>query len=363
MNRGFSLWLDVLRILATVTVVISHWAYPRFTNGDYIIIREWNLGSDAVIVFFVISGLVIAYAAGRDADGATFTFNRLTRLWSVLVPALLLTFIFDRIGYGIRPSSYPAQFYHIHGFGEFILRGASFSNEFRLFDRMRLGTNGPLWSLSYEAAYYALFAAAMFLSGIKRYVVLGAIVALVGLPILLLMPAWLMGVFVWYAVREGRFVPQSALIALILTLGGPLLYATGIGIGLPTALREMTAATLGVEDARSVLGFSDELIWNAIIGALTTMHLFGMARLWQSRTTDIAWIRWAAGASFSLYVTHYPTLHLFDAVLPEPMAGRYVILITAPFIVGLLFAAVFERNLKTFRTALGRFRPSASAAQ
>lgn len=363
MNRGFSLWLDVLRVLATVTVVISHWAYPRFTNGDYIIIREWNLGSDAVIVFFVISGLVIAYAAGRDGDGATFTFNRLTRLCSVMIPALLLTFAFDRIGFGIRPEAYPALFYHPHDFGDFMLRGMTFSNEFRFFDRMRLGTNGPLWSLSYEAAYYALFAAAMFLSGIRRFVVLAAIVVLIGGPILLLMPAWLMGVFVWHAVRRERFVPQSAVVAFALALGGPLLYAIGIGTGLPIALRDMTAAAFGVADARQVFGFSDEFIWNAMIGLLTTIHLFGMARLWQSRTTDIKWIRWAAGASFSIYVTHYPTLHLLDAVLPEPMAGRYAILITMPFVVGLLFAAIFERNLKAIRAAFVRFWPSASVAR
>lgn len=363
MNRGFSLWLDVLRVLATVTVVISHWAYPRFTNGDYIIIRDWNLGSDAVIVFFVISGLVIAYAAGRDGNGTTFTFNRLTRLWSVLIPALLLTFVFDRLGVGIRPEAYPEQFYHPHDFGDFMLRGATFSNEFHLFDRMRLGTNGPLWSLSYEAAYYALFAAAMFLSGIKRYVVLAAIIALVGIPILMLMPAWLMGVFVWHAVRKGRYVPQSTGIALLLALGAPALYALGIAIGLPAILLDQTAAALNVEHAHRVLGFSNEFIWNAIIGLLTTLHLFGMARLWQSRGTDMRWVRWAAGASFSVYVTHYPALHLLDAVMPETMAGRYPALLIGSLLVGLVFAAIFERNLNAFRAAFGRFRPSASAAQ
>jgi len=357
MTKGFSLWLDVLRVLATVVVVLSHWAYPRFTQGDFIVIREWNLGSDAVIIFFVISGLVIAYAAGRDNDGGTFTFNRLTRLWSVLIPALVLTFAFDRFGVGISTQAYPAQFYHPKEFWDFMVRGISFSNEFRLFDRMRLGTNGPLWSISYEAAYYALFAAAFFLRGYRMVVVVAALVALIGVPILLLMPSWLLGVFIWHAVRRGRFVPRTTAVALAMAIGAPALYAASIAVGLPPALEAFTADLFGVERASRALGFSDEFIWNAIIGILTTIHLLGMARLMRLRTADIGWIRWAAGASFSVYVTHYPTLHLLDAILPEPMVGRYAVLLIGAFAVGLMFAAVFERNLKPLRAALRRLRP------
>ncbi len=360
MNRGFSLWLDVLRVLATIVVVLSHWAYPRFTNGDFQLIRDWNLGSDAVIVFFVISGLVIAYAAGRDKDGSTFAFNRLTRLWSVLLPALVLTYAFDSLGVGIDPGAYPATFYHPHPFDEHMLRGMTFSNEFMLFDRLRLGTNGPLWSLSYEAAYYALFGAAIFLRGVRLVIVLAALVALVGIPILLLMPAWLLGVSVWYCVRSGRLVPKSVTLAWTLAIGGPFLYALFIAAGVPAALRAFTAGALGVTDARQVLGFSDEFIWNALIGILTTAHLLGMARLLRSSTVDVPQVRWAAGASFSVYVTHYPALHLLDAILPEPVTGRYVALLIGALTVGLVFAAFFERNLKAIRNVLRQTLPQAS---
>ena len=358
MNRGFSLWLDLLRVIATVVVVISHWAYPRFTNGDFIFIRDWNLGSDAVIFFFVISGLVIAYAAERDADGATFVFNRLTRLWSVLIPALVLTFIFDRVGFGISEAAYPGNYYHVHDLGTFMLRGITFSNEFRLFDRMRLGTNGPLWSLSYEAAYYALFAAVTFLGGLNRIIVVAALIALVGVPILLLMPAWLMGVFVWRSIRDGRFIPQTVGLAMVLAVGAPVLYALCIAFHVPDILVMMFDQALNIPFAHRALGFSDEFIWNAIIGMLAVLHLFGIARLWQARVDNIAWIRWCAGASFSVYVTHYPALHLLDAIMPEPMFGRYPLLLVGSIAVGLVFASIFERNLKTVRHVLFRFKPT-----
>ena len=128
MTRGLSIWLDALRVWATIVVVFSHVAYPRFTRGDYIFIRELNLGSDSVIVFFVISGMVIAYAAGRDARLSIYAFNRLTRLLSVLVPALVLTFAFDQIGHRIGPDAY-SSFYSPLPFGELFMRGLSMTNE------------------------------------------------------------------------------------------------------------------------------------------------------------------------------------------------------------------------------------------
>ena len=349
MTRGFSVWLDVLRIVATLAVVVSHLAYPRFTNGDLQLLRDWNIGSDAVIVFFVISGLVIAYAAERDGNGGTFAFNRLTRLWSVMLPALLLTYAFDLTGYRIRPESYPPTFFHPHAFGEFILRGLTLSNEFALFDRMRLGTNGPLWSLSYEAAYYALFGCAMFLAGATRLVALIALVVVFGINILLLLPAWAMGVWVWRRLRAGQFLPRSTAVAWVCALGAPGLYLCGQAVGLPATLRDLTAGAFGVADARHVIGFSDEFIWNAMIGGMTVLHLYGMAGLTRSGQGTGRAIRWAAGASFSIYVTHYPALHLLDAVLPQTMAGRYLIHLAGAVAVGLVFASLFERRLGSLR--------------
>ena len=52
MNRGFSLYLDAIRFLAATLVLFSHVAYPRYSNGDLMWMRDLNLGSDAVILFF-----------------------------------------------------------------------------------------------------------------------------------------------------------------------------------------------------------------------------------------------------------------------------------------------------------------------
>ncbi len=65
MNRGFSTYLDLLRFGAAVVVLMSHYGYERMSGGRWLWIRDLNLGSDAVIVFFVLSGFVIAHVAAR----------------------------------------------------------------------------------------------------------------------------------------------------------------------------------------------------------------------------------------------------------------------------------------------------------
>ncbi|MFT5649235.1 MAG: peptidoglycan/LPS O-acetylase OafA/YrhL [Yoonia sp.] len=350
MNRGFSVWLDVLRAGATLLVVFSHFAYPRFTDGTYQWMRDYNLGSDAVVVFFVVSGLVIAFAANRDGNGGTYAFNRLTRLWSVLIPALILTIIFDRIGIQANPASYPTGFFEPHSTTEFMLRGISFSNEFRALDRLRLGTNGPLWSLSYEAAYYALFGIAIFMSGAKRTVLLVAVAAFVGLPILMLMPAWLMGVWAWKLIKSNRVDALPVSTALIYAIGAPVAYVVMQWADTPSLLLALSTQAFGV-NMNATYGFSDEFVWNALIGGLCVAHLIGMARLLQTSKLDLPFTRWIAGGSFSLYVTHYPSLHLLDAVLPD-LPGREPMLLIGTLIIGLAFAELFERRIKSLRHIL-----------
>jgi peptidoglycan/LPS O-acetylase OafA/YrhL len=356
MNRsvltpGLSIWLDALRVWATVVVVLSHVAYPRFTRGDYIFMRELNLGSDSVVVFFVISGFVIAYAATRDEKLSTYAFNRLTRLLSVLLPALLLTFVFDQCGQRIGPEAYKS-FYNPAPLGELLLRGLSMSNEWGAFERIRLGTNGPLWSLSYEAAFYVLFAIVFFMSVVRRIALLCFGAWLIGPRILLLMPAWLMGVWLWNWVAAGGVNRFNESTARLCAWGGPLMYIALQYFDVPRILAAQTATAFEPQHYRMVLAFSDEFIWNAILGVLSSVHIIGMARLLRNYEGTHPRIRWWAGASFSIYVTHYPALHLIDAAFPAETLARDGLLVVGSIVVGLLFAQVFERPISSLRRNL-----------
>lgn len=371
MDRGFSLWLDTLRALAALVVLAGHLAHIRFTGGDYYVLREINIASDAVIVFFVISGVVIAYAAGRDGSLGRFAFNRLTRLLTVVLPALILTLAFDSVGTRIDMSAYPPGYYEARPLSDYILRGMTFTSEWQgLTDRLRLGSNGPLWSLSYEFAYYTLFAVAVFLRGALRLVLLALIAILVGIPILALLPAWAIGVFVWRRVSAPGAAPVPLPRAILMAVGAPLVLVYCRSIGIPPLLEALTERALVPLNHHLVLGYSNEVLWNSMIASFVALHLIGVHQLCRHLPVFVPErmaqaIRWCAGASFSLYVTHYPTLQLLDALVPATMPGHDLALLLGTLAVALVFAELFERPLARWRrlaAALGTpFRRTVAA--
>lgn len=363
MTRGFSLWLDVIRALAAFTVIFGHMAHIRFTRGDYYVLREWNVASDAVVVFFVISGLVIAYAAERDGDLRTYSYNRLTRIFTVIVPALALTLIFDAIGTRITMEAYPPGYYQDLPLIEFLFRGLTLTPQWwGLMDPVRLGSNGPLWSLSYEVAYYMLFGVTLFLRGALRIVLLALLALAAGLPILALMPAWLLGVLVWRRVSNPHTTPMPLALAWALAIGGPVLIVLTKAMGAAGGLAALTQAALAPADYRMVLGYSDEVLWNSLLAILVALHLLGVASLmartdWHENARAARAIRWLAGGSFSLYVMHYPALQLLDAALPESLPLYDLWLLGLTLAICFTFAAAFERPLKIYRHWLTRLMP------
>ena len=355
MTPYFSLYLDAVRFFAAMVVVLSHFAYPRFTGGEYIVIRELNLGSDAVVLFFVLSGLVISYTADvKDRALRAFAWSRLTRLYSVALPAVLMTILLDRLGQGINPEAYDGWWYNPAPAALQILQGLTFTNEWG-FTGLRLGSNGPYWSLSYEFAYYLMFAAAVFMKGGRRAGALLLLVILAGPAVLFLFPVWLIGVWLYKRIKAGVILEAPA--ALTLVIVPAAFYALLLAAGLPPLLLAGTKGALGAGVVNGLLRFSDEFIWNGLTGILAAIHMLGVAALCRARTDKpegrvARFIRWGAGASFSLYLVHYPAFQFADAVLPEAMAGRDGILLASVLAFCFLFAALTERRLPRLRARL-----------
>lgn len=362
MNPRLSLWLDGLRVIAAFTVLLSHIAYERYTGTRYGFFRDYNLGSDAVVIFFVLSGFLIAYAAEmRDRTLPAYAWSRATRLWSVALPALVLTFVLDRLGLLINPAAYFAPFYEPIPLGELLARGLSFSNEWFL-DSVRLGSNGPWWSLSYEAGYYALFGAAFFLRGPARIAIMLAVAVLIGPRPLLLLPVWLSGVVLWRLAAAGR-LNLGAPLAWTFAVLPPLAYGACLALDVPHALMNASAQMTGLEVKtwRVLTGFSDEILWNSLVAALMSLHLAGIASLPQRSLPAPAMsvraakaVKWLAGGTFSLYLMHYPVLQFADAVLPETMnlPVRDLALLSASALVPLWLAGLTERRLGALRQFL-----------
>ncbi|WP_299817231.1 acyltransferase [uncultured Roseibium sp.] len=358
MTRGLSLYLDAVRFSAAFLVLLSHWAYPRFTGGSYLWIRELNLGSDAVVVFFVLSGLVIAFAAERkDKTGGVFVFNRLTRLYSVALPALLLTFAADRLGVLLWPEAYDGWWYNAISAQQFLFTGLTFTGEWGL-SGLRLGTNGPYWSLSYEVAYYCLFAAAVYLRGGVRLVVLCLIALLCGYKPLLLLPAWLAGVWTWKVISRPDFRAGPAL-SWAMIAGPVAVYGLCLAGDVPGLLMQLTEQGSGLTNAQigMLLRFSDEFFWNNMLAVLVAVNFAGVAALTRSGAlsrvpADLRKaVVWAAGGSFSLYLVHYPLLQFAGSAMGRfrDVPGYDFILLAVVFALSMAFAALFERRLGVFR--------------
>lgn len=315
MNRATSIYLDLVRFLAAVAVLLTHLAYKRFTGG---LIIEWRTyGNDAVMVFFVLSGFVIAHTvATRDRAFGPYVLNRCARLYSVAVPAIVLTVVLDHLGRAINPALYDGFWFQGSDPLGRVLHALSFTNEL-WFNSVRLFTNGPYWSLGYEFWYYMIFAAAVFFSGPRRVILLAALLALVGPKILMLFPIWLLGVVVYRVGRTARVGPR---LGWGLFLGSIAAYAAFRACGLRDVLLHFTYDWLGRKFVVDELMWSDEFLSAYVIGVLVACNFIGVQaigpRLAPLLTRFEAPIRDWAGYTFSIYLFHYPVLQFLAAVLP-----------------------------------------------
>ena len=129
-----------------------------------------NFAHQAVVVFFVLSGLLVGTSVVESSRAGEWSFGRyasrrLTRLYVVLVPALALTFAWDTLGihlfgtngvYGGRP---PAKFFGVPDVPptltpQSLLGTLAFVQGIYM---QPFGANDPLWTLAFEFWSYALF--------------------------------------------------------------------------------------------------------------------------------------------------------------------------------------------------------------
>ncbi len=189
---AFSVYLDLLRVGAAMAVLLSHWMQmlvPGIPNQTY--------GHDAVIVFFVLSGFVMAMVCDtRERSLSDYALSRLARLWSVAVPALVLAIIVYATCQGRAPDVFAATVTFDVGPLHASLMNLIFCGQ-GWFGAISPPLNNPFWSLNYEAWYYAAYGAVVFLRGRMRWVSTVALAGLAGPAVLALAPCWVLGVLLY----------------------------------------------------------------------------------------------------------------------------------------------------------------------
>ena len=173
-----------------------------------------GLGAHAVLAFFALSGFLVGGKALGDLLSGRFTWTgymlrRLTRLWLVIVPLLVVTFVLDRTGLALTGGAgYDGRFYDVFNSGPKPLHGIDHGMATLLGNVAFLhtivvpvfGSNGPMWSLTNEFWYYVVFPLAAWV-GLARVSLAARIsgAALLGC-LLLVLPIWLWeGGLVWLA--------------------------------------------------------------------------------------------------------------------------------------------------------------------
>ncbi len=215
-----SFWLDLVRGLAAFVVLIGHVRErffgqyrPDLTGIPDVFIKIFyvlfGMGTQAVMCFFVMSGLLIAprFLKGKAIDGAylgEYALARLSRIYVVAIPALLISMGVAKLSlsqFGHYPTVFGSQCNP--DVADLAINLAFASKAFYPV----ICSNAPFWSIHNEAFYYALFPALIItltsarpvwraISGMFLAIVVVALIAFDPLDIhntLLLFPIWILG--------------------------------------------------------------------------------------------------------------------------------------------------------------------------
>ena len=354
------LHLDLARGIAAIMVMIGHlrsflFVAPGEVDNislvDKLFYFVTGFGREAVVTFFVLSGFfitksIVGMVERNDWSWHSYLINRLARLWTVLIPALLLTLMWDQLGISLTDSGYYA--------GEYLAqyeRGASppgielglltlLGNVFFLqnIETSVYGSNFPLWSLSYEFWYYILFPLAFIpfvtkqrlATRVFNIVLFCLIVLWLPADVLLLGFVWLCGSAVYYINSRHLFVkilhhPLTLVIAFLVL--GLVLTISRVGI------------------------LNQGIVVDLMIGVAFSLVMLGLIPRKSRQKAYGAVATTSSNMSYSLYLVHdsfiaFIACYFLQNEVVEVSLPMFSILCVITLIYSYLIYWCFERNTK-----------------
>lgn len=312
-----SLHLDLVRANAALLVMVSHFRLWFYVPYDQLRLQKalvvtcfyWatsgEIAHECVMVFFVLSGYLVGGSVLRAMDENKWSWKdyllrRGARLYTVLFPALILTFVLDNIC---------TYFPHYHETLRAIDKLSSIKSDglsafignlvfLQGILVQPYGSNGALWSLSYEFWYYLAFPC-FALMLLRKSSITTRLLAAVGLALILFLVGetiaiyglvWLMGVAVYFVPRL-----ESVRRTIRLTI------IAGSLIGL--------CAYTSVEKSRG-WGLPGWHLPDLMLSLCIFIMIFGISL--PSPSTAIpfykAIVRHLSSSSYTIYLTHGPFL-------------------------------------------------------
>lgn len=299
---------DFTRFIAALVVFLFHFYLPL-------------PGYQAVMVFFVLSGYFISSTVLKAVkenrwSWTDYLLKRIVRLWIVLIPCLILTFLWAEVQLSIFGSDQEIT----KNLDLKTLIGNLFFLQGILVEPF--GLNGPLWSLSYEFWYYMMFPCLVLLICSKKsfhrlvYAFLIILISLViGGKITLYFLVWLLGAVI--PLIKPLNIKNRLLISILFIL-----------------------STLSVLISMKAYVFFEglpQIIPDLCIGVCFSVWMFLVISVFANRTSKSRFgiPKRLAGFSYTLYLSHYPLANIIFAWIGSSLW----IYSDTPFIVKILLAA------------------------
>jgi peptidoglycan/LPS O-acetylase OafA/YrhL len=324
MSKTFSIYLDFVRFMAACLVYVYH-SNQRLLVSD--VLPASNFGHSSVIVFFVLSGFVIAYiTATKENKLSSYAASRISRVYSVVLPTILLTIVLDAVGRQLYPAlyAYPFDKFFLRGIASFLLLNEVWFVSITSF------SNVPFWSICYELWYYVAFGIFAFFPRKASLALLALLGLFLGPKIVLLAPIWVAGVILYRWESLSRMSESWAWLLVLVSL---------VGI---VAFHRVDVTALVADQFKSLVGskwhaeftFSKFFLSDYLLALLVFGNFVGMRRI-SFRFEAILLlierpVRFLAGYTFTLYLLHQPLFLFWAAVIRgDPKGYGYWLLTTA----------------------------------
>ncbi len=324
-NPSLISFVDMARWMAAAMVMVGHIRNPMFLGFGALTpaekpiwVKAWffitGYHAEAVLVFFVLSGFLVGGLSmaraqtGRFALGS-YAIDRIARLFIAFIPALLLTLLLDWCGStyfggtGLYNGTHPMIVQKIHGdifqnnLSPTILIGNLMMLQYYFVPE--LGSNSPLWTLSTEFWFYAIFGillAGLLLKDRIRWIYVAAGLAattILGGEFLIYFGLWLIGF--------------GAACLHIRRTGSPL-----VALALLTAWLLYMRFYDPMFDANNGLKHAAHYVMALLFGWLI-LAMRGCSVKWVERLGGFN--KFMADFSYSVYLIHFPLMIFAVAVL------------------------------------------------
>lgn len=327
-----SIWLNVMRALAAQAVVIGHANYLFFdyaagTGGALAwLVNICSAGAHkAVIMFFVMSGFliggpVIEAMQSQRFDPFKYFIDRLTRLWIVILPALLMTALLDGLAFNYgggdallasRVPFFPEWWSSLEpdSIKTFVLN-AFFM---QMIIGFQYGTNLSLWSISNEFWYYILLPAGLGMFVFKRSARI----------VCVLLSLFIISLFIYSAKPndEGRSVAYFMMFVIWMMGAAAYCFYDNMRRRYFAAFSLIVAGFMFVFFKRI---YPDALGYDFALGFFAVFLILMAKDIPAGHLKRIS--DFFSGYSFSLYALHLPLtfcLMSFDPQLASPQLIRY----------------------------------------